>query len=114
MDDMIERRPDAYVTNADLDAALSLLATKTELQEMGKRLALEIVKTQSDIRDVKQAMSGLSTKADTDRIMTAIDSFANKAMGYDNARTLHGHRLTEHAERLDDHEGRIKKLEGEA
>jgi predicted nucleic acid-binding Zn-ribbon protein len=140
MAEMLERRPDAYVTNADLDAVVSQLATKAELQaavsklatkeelraavsklatkaELDSavgRLALEIVKVQSDIRDIKQTIGGLSTKADMERIMTAIDSFANKAVSYDNARTLHGHKLTEHSDKLDDHEVRISRLEGKA
>lgn len=120
MDEMDQAEANMPATRGDLSASMAMLrgelqgtanALRGELQAVAHRLAKEIVKTQGDIREIREAMTGLATKDDVNRILGAIDSFAGKAQNYDRAAVLHGHALTELDFTVKDHEGRIKKLE---
>ena len=106
-------RGELRATETLLQGNLKSLETRLEAKIEGVRhtLVMEIIKTQVDIREVKETMAGLSTKDDVQRILGAIDSFAGKAQNYDRAATLHGHSLTELDITVKDHEGRIKNLE---
>ena len=83
-------------------------ALKTELKGDIHRLSGAIVDLQSDMREVKSSMA---TKADVNRIMDAIDSFAKRSEHYDRSQVLHGHALTEVEVTLKDHEKRLVHLE---
>lgn len=100
-------------TKSDLQTVRSelksdLQTVRSELKEDVKRLAIELVKTQADVREIKQTMA---TKEDVGRILNAIDSFAKKAVSYDRAAALHGHALTELQVGQKDHEKRLKSIE---
>lgn len=88
--------------------------TRGEFNSRMRTLTIELVKTQADVRDIKDKMHGMATKTDIDRVLVAIDRFAGKAESYDRAKTLHGHALTEAQVTLKDHERRIKRLESGA
>ncbi|OHC66055.1 MAG: hypothetical protein A2040_03675 [Rhodocyclales bacterium GWA2_65_19] len=75
------------------------------------RLAKEIVKTQADVREIRETMA---TKNDVERILVAVQAFAGKAQVYDRAAVLHGHALTEAAVTLRDHEKRLRAIEARA
>lgn len=81
---------------------------KKELKGDIHRLSGAIVELQADMREVK---SNMATKADINRIMSAIDSFAKRSEHYDRAQVLHGHALTEVDVTLKDHEKRLAHLE---
>ncbi len=68
-------KSDKTATKADLAAVRTdLAAVETKLREEIKRVIVEVVKTQSDVRDIKQTMSTLSTKDDINRLSpTAIE-----------------------------------------
>ncbi|MFA6315933.1 MAG: hypothetical protein WC943_00810 [Elusimicrobiota bacterium] len=106
---MLHADADQPATKGDLRALRAELDQKIDTSV--HRLALEIVKTQSDLYEVKETLAGLATKEDINRILGAIDSFAGKSQNYDRATTLHGQSLTEMKVQVTDHEGRIKKLE---
>jgi len=107
-------------TKADLDDAigsvrLDLQATKAELKgeiasvrEATCRVAKELVATQAGLRELQETAS---TKADIDRVLSAIDAFAGKARTYDVAVVLHGQALTEVQVGMKDHERRLSTLE---
>ncbi|MBI5208632.1 MAG: hypothetical protein HY927_01505 [Elusimicrobia bacterium] len=104
-------------TRGELHATMN--AFRSEMKTLGDRLdakidraqhslAVEIVKTQSDVAAIKATMS---TKDDVRNIMAAIETFAGKAERYDRTAVFHGHSLTDLEVQVKDHEGRIKKLE---
>lgn len=101
------------VDNGDKPATKAdLQAVRSELKEDIKRVATELVETQSGVREIKHALATkIATKDDVDRIMNAIDAFAKKAESYDGAAVLHGHALVEVQVNLKDHEKRLKTLE---
>lgn len=71
-----------------------------ELDQKIGRVAVELVRAQADVREIKTVMA---TKIDIDRVLTAIDAFAGKSQNYDRAATLHGQVLTEGQVALKDH-----------
>jgi hypothetical protein len=83
-------------------------ALKTELKGDIHRLSGAIIELQADMREVK---SNMATKADVDRIMSAIDSFAKRSENDNRAMVLHGQTLTEVEVKLGDHEKRLARLE---
>ena len=107
MEDRTQSEP---VTKADLTNGLSSL--KTELTETITRLAVEVTKTQADVRQIKEDMATkVSTKDDISRVMSAIDAFAAEALSYRNHDTLRGRAIMDHDSKLKDHENRIILLE---
>lgn len=101
------------VDNGDKPATKAdLQAVRSELKEDIKRVAVAVVKTQSDIQEIRHDMAAkMSTKDDISRVLSAIDAFAKKSENYDKAVTLHGPILTEVQVGLKDHEKRLKTLE---
>ncbi len=90
-------------------------ATKAGLKTLENKLdkkidgvAIELVKTQADLRRIEGTMA---TKSDTDRIMNAIDAFARKAETYDRKALSHGDQLQGHEAKLQDHEKRLSAVE---
>ena len=90
-------------------------ATKGDLSELGARLdskidrvAMEVVRTQADVRDIKAAMS---TKDDVERIMRAIDGFAAQSIHYQRADATRGKAIIDLEIGMADHERRITGLE---
>lgn len=97
-------------------------ATKADLQELEQKLtgriysvettvksiAIELAKTQEDVRQIKNDMS---TKDDISRIMNHIDAFAAEASAYRNHDTLRGGKIMEHETKLENHETRLSELE---
>lgn len=87
-------------------------SVKTELNKKIDKVAMELVRTQADVREIKETMATkMATKEDVSKILTAIDRFAGKAEGYDRAAVLHGKSLTEHEIRISDHDKRLVRLE---
>lgn len=98
-----------------LQTDVSILKTdvaglKTELTASTQRLALEIVKTNDRIDRVETSLREEMAR-NTDRILTAIVSFAGKAENYDKTAALHGQVLTEVQVTLKDHSRRLDALE---
>lgn len=96
-------------TKADLKAGLDEL--KNKLNKKIDGVVVELVKTQADVRQIKETMS---TKSDTDRIMNAIDAFARKAETYDRKALSHGDQLQGHEAKLQDHEKRLSSVESQS
>ena len=77
-------------------AGISLLATKTELDHLDKkidRVAAALVNTQADVREIRNDMATkMATKDDISRVLSAIDAFAKKSGINGNAVVLHSAR----------------------
>ena len=85
---------------------------ETSLDKKFNRVAMEVVKTQADVREIKETMATkLATKDDFNRIMQAIDEFAGDAKHYRQADISRGHTLIEVEVKMKDHEKRITTLE---
>ncbi|MBI3298978.1 MAG: hypothetical protein HYZ75_12480 [Elusimicrobia bacterium] len=103
-------------TKADVQLVRAELgAVRNELKaEIGSvkvtvdKLVVEMVKTQADLRDIRQTMA---TKDDIGRVLAAIDAFAGKAVAYDQKSYSHGAILTDHEDKLRDHGRRLSSLE---
>ncbi len=78
------------------------------LEDITKNIALDMVRAQSDISDIKERMA---TRDDINRIMNAIDAFASEALAYRNHDTLRGRAIMDHDDKLKNHETRIAILE---
>ncbi|HAM34824.1 MAG TPA: hypothetical protein DEB40_00745 [Elusimicrobia bacterium] len=86
-------------------------ATKGDLSELDAkidRVALEVVRTQADLHEIKGSMS---TKDDVERIMRAIDGFAAQAIHYQRADATRGKAIIDIEVGIADHERRITGLE---
>ncbi len=82
------------------------------LENITKNIAIDLTKTQTDIRDMKETMATtMATKDDINRIMNAIDVFAGEAKDYRRKDADRGHTLMEHHDKLEDHESRVTALE---
>lgn len=79
-----------------------------ELDHKVDRLAVELVRTQADLREVKGHMA---TKEDISRVLQAIDNFAGKSEAYDRKAFSHADILLNHETRLKDHDQRLSVLE---
>ena len=107
---------DALATKADLaqlgqrlDQNVARLDQNiTRLDQKIDRVAVALVNTQADVREIRNTMS---TKDDINRVLTAIDSFAKKAQNYDRVAVLHGRTLVEVEVSLKDHGERLEALE---
>lgn len=108
---------DAPATRADLESIeagirADLGAVETRLDRKIDRIAVELVKTQSDVRSIREAMeTKMATKDDVSRILAAIDAFAQKGESYDRKAVSHGGILVDHTESLKDHERRLRVIE---
>ncbi|MEK7234692.1 MAG: hypothetical protein AAB268_12820 [Elusimicrobiota bacterium] len=116
--DIVAVRADMTAVRADITdvkADISLLATKTELACLDKkidRVAAALVNTQENVREIRNDMATkMATKDDISRVLSAIDAFTKKSEINDNAVVLHGRALTDVQVGLKDHEGRLKTLE---
>jgi septal ring factor EnvC (AmiA/AmiB activator) len=77
-----------------------------------KSIAIELAKTQADVREIKHDMATkMATKDDISRVLSAIDTYTAEAISYRNRDTLRGGKIMEHETRLTDHENRIALLE---
>ena len=96
-----------------------LTKLKTELKldistltETATRLAINLSKTQADVRQIKDDIATkLATKDDINRIMGAIDAFAAEALSYRNHDILRGGKIMEHEDKIKDHDKRLVLLE---
>ena len=105
-----ELKEDIQAVRSELKEDIQAL--RSELKADIKRVAVAVVKTQSDIEEIKHDMTTkMSTKDDISRVLSAIDAFAKKSENKDKAITLHGPILTEVQVGLKDHEKRLKTLE---
>ena len=100
-------------TKADLQklgqtTKADLVIVKIELTETITRLAVELAKTQADVREIKHDMATkMATKDDISRILSAIDTYTAEAISYRNHDTLRGGKIMEHETKLSNHENRI-------
>ena len=102
--DRLDQKLDQNISR--LDGNISRLDQKID------RVVVEVVKTQSDIREIKHDMATkMATKDDINRILNAIDAFAKKSESDHGAVVLHGQVLTEVQVDLKNHEQRLKTLE---
>ena len=92
-----------------LDNKITRLDDKVaRLEDVTKNIALDMVRAQSDINDIKERMA---TKDDINRIMSAIDTYTAEAISYRNRDTLRGGKIMEHETKLSNHENRLTSLE---
>ena len=106
MEDKAQSEP---ATKGDLTKLETKVSTLTETTT---RLALELSKTQTDVRQIKDYIATkLATKDDVNRIMGAIDAFAAEALAYRNHDTLRGGKIMEHETKLKNHDDRLVLLE---
>ena len=78
------------------------------LEDVTKNIALDMVKAQSDISDIKERMA---TRDDISRVLNHIDAFAAEALSYRNHDALRGGKIMEHETKLENHENRLTSLE---
>ena len=87
-DQMSDNNKSAPATKDDLKE----LATKGELKGLEatvKNIAIELAKTQADVREIKYDIAAkLATKDDINRIMSALDTYTAEAVSYRNRDTL--------------------------
>lgn len=88
-----------------------IAAVRTQLKASINKVAAEVVKTQAELREVRQTMA---TKDDVSRILNAIDAFAQKGQSYDQKSLSHGAILTDHEDKLRDHGRRLTTLEAKS
>ena len=100
-------------TKADLkELALTTKADLKKLAHTVEHLAVELTKTQADVREIKYDMAAkMATKDDISRILSAIDTYTTEAISYRNRDTLRGRAVMDHTTKLSDHESRITALE---
>ena len=98
-EDIAGLKSDITAIEAKLDA---------KIDATSKTLALEIVRTQAEVRGIKAAMS---TKDDIERVMRSIDRFAADAIHYNRADATRGETFIKLETTMDDHERRISTLE---
>ncbi|MDD5628860.1 MAG: hypothetical protein PHU21_07340 [Elusimicrobia bacterium] len=103
------------VTKDDIARFEAKSATKDDLSRVEGRLdakidrvAIEVVRSQSDLREVKETMA---TKGQMERLMRCFDDFAARAVHYDRADATRGQALIKVEAMADDHERRITALE---
>src|SRR3989338_7781665 len=95
---------------------------KTDIQRLDQKvgqldktvlsLAIELGKTQTDVREIKYNMAtNMATKDDVSPLITHIDAFAAEALSHRNHDTLRGGKVMEHEEKLLNHETRLASLE---
>jgi len=110
---MHENNKSEAATKADLKELEQKLNGKIDSVETTvKHLAIELSKTQADVRQIKNDMATkMSTKDDISRVLSAIDAFASEALAYRNHDTLRGRAIMEHDDKLKNHETRILELE---
>ncbi len=105
-------KADISLLKADITAVKADLTTvKADITGLDKkidRVAVALVNTQADVREIRHDMA---TKDDINRVLNAIDAFAKKSENYDKAVTLHGPILTEVQVGLKDHEKRLNIIE---
>ena len=83
-------------------------AADAKIDATSKTLALEIIRTQAELREVKETMS---TKSQIDQLMRSFDEFTSKTIHYQRADALRGQALIKVESMADDHERRITALE---
>ncbi|MFH1246045.1 MAG: hypothetical protein V1662_06120, partial [Candidatus Omnitrophota bacterium] len=77
-----------------------------------KNIAIELAKTQADVREIKYDMATkMATEDDISRILSAIDTYTAEAISYRNHDTARGNKVMEHETKLENHETRITLLE---
>jgi hypothetical protein len=113
MEDKTQSEP---ATKGDLvkltEAVTATKGDLVKLTETVAHLAINLSKTQADVRQIKDDMATkMSTKDDISRVMSAIDAFAAEALSYRNHDTLRGDKIMAHEEKLENHEGRLVLLE---
>lgn len=86
-------------------------AVKSELKGDIKRLAVEVVNTQAELREMRAGLSTLASKDDMSRLMATIDRYHKTAEANNHGMTINGQALTEHAQTLAGHEKRLASLE---
>ena len=95
---------------------------KTDIQRLDQKigqldktvisLAIELTKTQTDVREIKYNMAtNMATKDDVSRLIAHIDAFAAEALSHRDHDTLRGGKVMEHESKLENHESRIALLE---
>ena len=115
--DITDLRTELKTDIADLRTEL-----KTDIQRLDQKvgqldktvlsLAIELGKTQTDVREIKYNMAtNMATKDDVSRLITHIDAFAAEALSHRNHDTLRGGKVMEHEEKLLNHETRLASLE---
>jgi len=89
-----------------------LIELKNEVNQKIENGFIELLKTQTDVRNIKETMATtMATKDDINRIMNAIDVFAGEAKDYRRKDADRGHMLMEHHDKLENHESRVTALE---
>ena len=110
-------RKDDHATKADISALKTELESSIDAVEAkldakidstSKTLALEIIRGQTGLQEVRETMS---TKDDIERILRHIDGFAAQAIHYARADATRGQALIKVEVMADDHERRILALE---
>lgn len=107
----LEARSGSMATKKDLES----MATKTDLFDLDRRvdvrfsrMANGIVNTQAELRELK---SIIATKADIDRILSAVDDFTGRVRNCESGMLFNGRGLTSVQDGLKEHEKRIAALE---
>jgi len=106
-----EQRLDKRIvaTKERLDAMEQCLDQKIDVVDCKiDKVAIELVKTQADVLEIKETMATkLATKDDLSHIQATIDSFAGKLEIYSHETAILPKPLDEHGKILRNHENRL-------
>jgi hypothetical protein len=111
--DLPATKEDIYGIKTDMSTLKTDLTDKIDAMDARlsakiDRVAMALVTTQTDMREMKAAMAA---KDDVERIMRHIDGFAAQAIHYSRADATRGQALIKVEVMAEDHERRIRALE---
>ena len=98
MEDNTKQTKGQPATKADVQAVkVDMRAVKADVHKLSEtvtRLAIDLSKTQGDVRQIKDDMATkVATKDDIGRVMSAIDAFAAQSLSYQNHDKLRGGKI---------------------
>ena len=107
-----ELKADIKAVKADVETVKAdqqtLKADNKRLDQKSDRIAAELIKTQDEVRQIKETMA---TKADSERIIGLLDFIKGKVSDQDRTVVVFDKILGEHRVRLEEHDKRIGVLE---
>lgn len=104
----VETKLQAEIHGVETRLQTEIQAVETRLQAKLNTVAVQVVNNQTELKALRRDMA---TKDDIQRVITAIDHFANKQETYDRETVFFPRTLDAHGESLRDHENWIKALE---
>jgi len=110
---MKKQAQEKYVTEVVFNKEINGLHQKVDssVDRLGQkidRIALELIKTQEDLREVKETMS---TKEDVNLILNRIDGLSKQMSVFDQEERVQSFQLQDVRAKVENHEARLTVLE---